>query len=278
MLLIFANSRPDLEPQEGETWTAGFDLAPRSIPGFTIGLTYFEAAVDKLISLPPGNAFSPLLDPVTYAPLIDKGPDGFGPDIARVSALFDDPAFSGTPIPPEEVGAIVDFRIQNLARTELAGLDLNVRYTLDSPVGLFDFHINASHLFHFRRQLLDGPLTDSLDTVTNPISIRLLGSLGWRAGGAKAALVANHIGDYENTRQLPAQHVSSWTTWNLSAGYEFSEAADSFMRNVDISLHVRNLLNRNPPFVDAAVSGVGFDVSNADPFGRFAAVQLSKSW
>ncbi|MEX2488016.1 MAG: TonB-dependent receptor [Pseudomonadales bacterium] len=278
MLLLFSNSRPDLEPQEGETWTAGFDFTPRSTPSLTLGLTYFETDVDNLISLPPGNAFSPLLDPVTYAPLIDKGPDGLGPDTTRVAALFEDPAFQGTSIPPEEVGAIVDFRIQNLARTELAGLDLNAQYTLESPAGRFDFHVYASHLLRFRRQLIDGPITDVLDTVTNPVSIRLGASLRWQAGGVQAALIANHIGDYENTRQVPAQRVSSWTTWNLSAGYEFDEDADSFLRNVGLSLHVRNLLNKNPPFVDAAISGVGFDASNADPFGRFASVQLSKSW
>jgi outer membrane receptor protein involved in Fe transport len=44
-----------------------------------------------------------------------------------------------------------------------------------------------------------------------------------------------------------------------------------------LSLTVRNLFDRDPPFYDNPI-GYAYDPTTADPIGRFVALQLTRSW
>ena len=270
-LFIFGNSA-DLVPQDATTWTAGFDVTPPSVPGLDIGMTYFNTEVENLIEVPGNNVFEPLQNEAVFAPIITRNPD-----TTAVSALLNDPAFTGTPIPPAEVGAIVDFRRQNLAKAELSGVDLSLNYGFETRVGSFDVTLYGSHLFEFKEQLANGPMTDNVDTLTKPNSLKLRGSLGWVNGSFNAVVIGNHVSDYEDRLSVPARPVSSWTTWDSQIGYAFQNPDSAQMRGLKMSLSVRNIFDRAPPFVDGS-NGVGFDAINANVLGRFAALQLAKTW
>ena len=272
--IIKFGSHGDVLPQEGETWTAGFDIRPTSAPAFHLGVTYFETEVDDLIDFPSINIFDPLRNPVVFAPIITRCPCSD----ATVAPLFNDPSFSGTPIPADQVGAIVDVSLQNIAKAELSGVDLELSYNWDTEAGSFDLSFYASHLFDFKKQIANGPLVDNVDTVTNPNSLKLRSSLSWRSlGGTYASVTGSHIGDYTDTLSSPERSVSSWTTWDLRLGYDFGERKIGFLEGTNVWLSIRNVLDNDPPFVDGA-NGVGFDSINANPIGRFMAFQLAKVW
>jgi outer membrane receptor protein involved in Fe transport len=286
LALTLSGNSPELKPQEGDIWTAGFDVTPESLPGLELGLTYFSTEVDNVIQLPleiPGTIF---LDPLTNAPIIRRIDPSNPDDIADVTTLLNDPACTDTSCvtPAEQIGAIVDGRVQNLAKVELSGLDLNAAYALETVVGTFGLSIYASQLFEFKEQLLNGPLVDNIDIVSKPNSLNLRSSLSWASGGMNAVLIGKHVGHYRNTLASPGClsapcPVSSWTTWDVQLGYDFSDRFSGFLDGTKVSLSVRNVFDKDPPFVDVGFdAGVGFDAINADPLGRFGALQLTKAW
>ena len=271
-LFILGNS-PELVPQEGTTWTAGFDIEPNSLPGFGISLTYFETDVDNLIGFPAVSLFDPFRDPVTFAPILTRCPCD-----AEAASLMSEPVFFSGPVQPSEVDAIVDFRIQNAAKVQMSGLDVNLDYELETDFGSFSASLYASHLFEFNEQVAAGPLVDNVDKVGKPNSLKLRGSLFLGFGGWHAAATVNHIGDYVNTLTVPESRVSSWTTWDMRIGYDFDNENSEILSGTRMSLNIQNVFDKDPPFVDGSAAGVGFDSINANPMGQFASIQLTKEW
>lgn len=284
LALTLRGNSPDLIPQEGETWTAGFDLVPDALPGLEIGLTYFDTTVENVIRRPDAVAATVFLDPglapiIRYVDTINN-PD----DLADVVALLNDPfcTHSSCATPPDQIEAIVDTRVQNVAKADLSGLDLSVAYAFETSAGAFDLSLYASYLFDFKQQLLNGPAIDKVDTIANPNSLNLRSSLSWNSGGMHATVTAIHIGDYiDNLGSLDCSltpcPVRSWTTWDLQLGYDFGDRS-GFLNDTRLWLTVQNVLDKDPPFVDVATSAVGFDAINANPMGRFASLQLIKGW
>ena len=69
----------------------------------------------------------------------------------------------------------------------------------------------------------------------------------------------------------PARDVDEWLTWDAQVSYDWS--GETERAGPQITLNVQNLFDEDPPFVNNA-AGVGYDPSNADPLGRFVAVEL----
>lgn len=287
MTILSLGKSPDLVPQEGTSWTAGFDVTPISLPGFKLGVTYFSTEVDDIIQVPVSSVISVLLDPIGNAPIItfcpETAPGVFGCDVATVTALMNHPQFISTPIPPEQVGAIADARLQNVANAELSGIDLSLTYAFETDAGAFDLSFYGSHVLEFTQQLLNAPSVDNVDRVGRPNSLNLRSSLSWNAGGMNAGVTVRHIGDYTDDLgsvecSLDPCPVDSWTTWDLRLGYDFGEGTSGFLNGIRLSLYVRNVFDEDPPFVYNSFSAVGFDPINADPMGRFVSFQLNKTW
>ncbi len=288
LALTQTGNSTDLMPQEGTTWTAGFDITPESLSGFKVGITYFSTEVDDLIQRPLLIPSTVLLDPITNAPIIRRVDPANNPDdLAAVTALLNDPTCrhsSCTSTPPDQIGAIVDARVQNIAKAEVSGLDLSLAYAFETAAGAFNLSFYGSYLFEFVEQLANGPLVDKVDTIAKPNSLNLRSSLSWSRGGMHATVIGKHIGDYTNNLASPACiaspcPVSSWTTWDVNFGYDFSDRLSGILDGTKISLSVRNVFDNDPPFVDVGGSAsVGFDAINANPLGRFLAFQLTKTW
>lgn len=276
--LIQLGNSPTMKAQEGETWTAGFDFQPGSPSGFNLGLTYFSTEVDNVIQRPTAFVSRILLDPIANAPVITVCPCD-----AEAAALMSDPTFQDTPIPPDQVQAIVNGHVQNIAKVELSGVDLNIAYPLNTEIGAFKLSLLASHLFEFKEQLVAGPLVDNVDTIAHPNSLKLRSAVSWDVEGMNVLLRANHIGDYTNDLgslncTVTPCRVGSWTTWDVQVRYDFSDRVAGFLNGTQLSLSLQNALDEDPPFVEIGSEGVGFDVINANPMGRFLALQLTKSW
>jgi outer membrane receptor protein involved in Fe transport len=53
--------------------------------------------------------------------------------------------------------------------------------------------------------------------------------------------------------------------------------ANGWARGLSVALSAQNLFDADPPFVNR-FTGFGYDAANADPIGRFVALQIIKSW
>ena len=88
-------------------------------------------------------------------------------------------------------------------------------------------------------------------------------------GDLSGLLAVNYVDGYHDAE---GRAVDAWTTFDAQLTW-----TPSAQRDLSLTLTVQNLFDTPPPFVDGP-TGVGYDPANADPVGRFAAVQLSKRW
>jgi iron complex outermembrane recepter protein len=74
--------------------------------------------------------------------------------------------------------------------------------------------------------------------------------------------------------------VSSYTTVDASLRYTVQSSSSTLLENLSLSLSALNLLDEKPPFVPGSLSsrGANYDPANADPLGRFIALEIAKRW
>lgn len=278
-LIRFGNSA-SVQPEEGTSWTAGIDIRPDSLPGLSIGLTYFNTALDEKIATPFGRLTDPLLQPDVFAPVIARVPDNI--DLGAVTTILADCTNCGT-LTADDFDVVLDRRLTNIFKSEVSGLDLNAAYEFETSAGSFHAFVSASHLIGFDEQIfIGGPLQDGLDILAGPTSLKVRGGVGWNYGGLDAALIGNYITDYVSDR-APACNVEtcpvgSWTTWDINAGYEFGESHSGLLGGSRFSINVRNVFDEDPPFVHLTSQGLGYDPVNANPFGMYVVFQATKAW
>lgn len=110
-----------------------------------------------------------------------------------------------------------------------------------------------------------------LDAGSGPIPHNELLDYG-RAGAISAAAFANYTDGFRDNLSAPQHDVDDWTTLDLHLSIDLG--AQGPIGRSQVSFSVINLFDEDPPFVNNA-SGVGYDPSNADPLGRFVAIELS---
>lgn len=280
-VLLKNGTSPDLISEEGTTWTVGLDIEPAAMRGLKVGLTYFSTEIEQLIARPAQTITQYLQNPQNFAPVIQRVPDDV--DLATVETFYNEPSCFCF-IPADEIDVVIDNRLNNLNKSEVSGLDVDVAYAFNTESGSLNFWLYASHLFDFKTQrFAGGPLEEQLDTLFNPNSLRIRGGLTWNRGAVRAAITGDFVGDYTADAGACGDSVegfcpvSSWTTWNLNLGYDFDERYSGFLAGTNVSLNVRNVFDRDPPFVEIPV-GAAFDPVNANPWGSFLSFQVTKTW
>lgn len=284
--VLFLNGpNPGLAPEEARTWTAGFDQEDFLVRDLKLSATYFDVAYDDRIADPLTSGISSLfaaqdlLGPLLVFPGSPEFP-------SLVSTNFPvDPSFNPFGLAQGDIGAFFDGRVQNVAATDVSGVDVSLSYSRSLEVGTLNLGANASYLFEFEQQNL--PLAAARDTLNrqgNPIDFRMRGNVGLDAGATKASLFLNYVDSYKSDFIAgPLQPVSSWTTVDANLSHEFSDLSRRSMLNgTTLSLSVVNLFDKAPPFVDRtrafSNAGQNFDGANANALGRVVSVQLSKTF
>lgn len=277
LTLLRYGGNPDLEPETADSWTAGIDISPPQLPGFSLSATWFDIVFDNQIGQPVfRNLVGALTDPALapFVALIDPSKPA---DLARVTALITDPTFTSPGLyPANAYGAIVDARSVNTAKAQVTGLDITAAYGFWRGEDRFDLNANLSRLFRYDRQLTPASKVDDiLDTAGNPVDLRARATASWARGDFGATLGVNYVDAY---RDAVGKTVESWTTTDLQVRWQ-APALQGPLRGLTLIASVQNLFDVAPPFYDApAPQNVGYDAANADPLGRVVSLQLSKRW
>lgn len=276
-VLVLAGGNIDLGPETSRTWTAGFDYEPMLFSNLEFSLTYFDIDFENRIGTPGPSTSSALVSPEAFGESIT-----FNPDQTVINELFNSPFLNNIfGIQPENIGVIVDTRLQNLASTNVRGIDADIHYSIETSIGNLKVDFNGSYLFDFVERT--NPATepfDSLNTVFNPIDWRFRTSAAWSRRGIDAVIFVNYVDDYESIRTGVETPVDSWTTVDLHLSYDTSyDFSNSFLEDTKISLNLQNLFNEDPPFVDLGFGlDVNFDGVNANALGRFISLNITKAW
>jgi len=274
-----------LKPERGKSWSVGLDLKPEPIPGLRASLTFWNAEFTGMITAPQ-PVFA--VGSVALRSLLTLGPTP-----AQIAA-----AEAGLPqgsLLPANIYYIYSFQQQNALNLKADGIDFDVAYSLDTRIGTFLTEIAGSRKLKMRQQFGDGgEWFDVLNTVginttfpSNKFAARL--NLGYKRAAWSANVFVNYAGAYLNWNgSAPftvlrdaafspvggGQSIPSFTTVDAHLAYHFDESSGA-LANAEIDLDGSNLLNRDPPFFNAAL---GYDPFNASPIGRLITVGISKRW
>jgi len=274
-ILALSGSNAELGPEEGRTWSVGFEFSPKFLPGFNLQATYFDIEIKNRFVDGFNELDTILTEEERFAARIMRDPDP-----ATVQALLTDPDFFNVfGSRPEDIGAIVDLRLKNIGRISTNGVDFTAAYGFETEFGSFDVRVDGSVFAKFKQaESLASPHISVLDTVRNPVDWRMRNSLSWSHHGFSATAFLNYTDNFTDDESVPERKVKNWATIDLTLAYRTEDRpAKAWLHDVTLSLSVQNLLDDDPPFFNNR-RGFGFDPQNADPLNRFIALQITKSF
>ncbi|MEP9359553.1 TonB-dependent receptor [Sphingomonas sp. KR3-1] len=266
-----------LKPEESSNFTAGVVFQPPMPAGLgrlTFTVDYWRIHQTNLIGLfGDNNALT--LD--YYLRL--KGSSN--PLVQRDTPTATEIAnYAGTGLtaPGRVIQVIDDYA--NLNPRTVRGLDLAMAYRLHkTPIGDFDFKVNAAHLIEFyqdpdaqKATLIAAQASGAIDA-TIPISgaesllrqngrptWRFTSTITWRKDGWGLGYYNSYVGSVEDTSaSLPdgtLWEVSDVLTHNLYGQYSFGRKA-GVLSNTRFRIGARNLLNTLPPIADGSYGYLG---------------------
>jgi outer membrane receptor protein involved in Fe transport len=278
LVLVEQGSNPDLKQETAKTWTAGFDLAPPFLTGSTFSLTYYSIDYDNRIVEPGADdPFAILTDGAEWASVINRNPTR-----AQVDAVCDSPYYQ-QPVSQclgSSPAAIIYGQLANLSSTKTTGLDVEAHDSLSGALGTLSLDVTGNYVFQFDQAVTDtSPAIDIVNTLANPLALRLRGTVGWSREGPQLPgpgvdVAVNYTGGYKNAGSSLVPDVSAWTTVDLRFVYRTGQGS-AWLSGMEFSLDATNLLNHEPPFVD---DEYGYDEDNVQALGRVMSVAISKRW
>jgi iron complex outermembrane receptor protein len=88
----------------------------------------------------------------------------------------------------------------------------------------------------------------------------------------------NYVGGYVQVGSgtVPSRDISSFTTFDLSIGYDIGEALSlGAFSGLSVALNAQNVFDKQPPFVNIAG---GYDPQSASPIGRMVMATMRMNW
>lgn len=274
--LQLGGGNPELKPETATTWTVGFDITPESLPGLTLGATLFDVRFRDRIDRPViANILGALSDP-NLAPFVQRiSPATNAADLARITALLASPALTTIAgvFPPEAYGAIVETRYVNTATLRVRGLDVIGSYRFDLGDDRIVLAANATYMFDYKQRTTPtSAVIERVGVANFPVAFRGRATADWTRDRLTLGAAVNYTSAY---RDPAGVRIDDHPTLDLQA--RLTPASNGPWRGVTLSLTVRNVFDRDPPFYNNPF-GVGYDPANGDPLGRYAFIQLSRAW
>jgi iron complex outermembrane receptor protein len=265
-----------LTVEHAKSWTTGLDFIPNTrIPGLSLSLTYFDINFRNRIATPTFNAN--ILNDPSFAGLVTRNPSA-----SVVSTACSGGAYQRGTLADclqSSPGAVLDLRAQNLQSVRTRGIDFTSTYARYAAYGTLKLGVEGTYLFAFTQQEgPNSPPAQLLNTQSNPINLKMRGTISWQRKRFGATTGINFQNHYRDTASQPNRTVSSFTTVDAQLRYELGSYDSGWLQNTRIELNAINLFNVNPPFLNNQLVGIGYDQENADPYGRLLSLQIRKTW
>jgi outer membrane receptor protein involved in Fe transport len=276
--LVVDGGNPNLGPEKARVWTVGLDFKPPEVEGLTAKLTYYDIVfTNEIVTANTSfNELDAFVDEAFLGPNIVQR----NPPSSLIQQLISEPTYANPlNVNPATIGAIYDSESMNLSSVKTRGLDFGFGYKGTISGTGIDTGIDGGHIFAFNNQFSStAPVVSILNTSYNPINLRLRARALATRGPLSGGIYINFTNDYSDNNVIPYGHVSSWTTVDAVASYEFGSSGGPF-NGATIALSVTNLTDRAPPYVSNP-SGypITYDGANANALGRFISLRLQKRW
>jgi iron complex outermembrane receptor protein len=281
----------NVKPETGITWSAGFDYNPSWLDGFHSSVTLFNnifkgavnaAHIQQTANVPSLFQFFQVCN------------NGAGCSTAQVNAFTNtgNGAITGA-LPTGGIYYLYAHDETNFLYLRIQGIDLDASYDFD--LGDYgNFHVgDYLTLFTQFKEGYDGANyfsikgTSGFNGTFSSLEYNTRLNAGWTLGPWAVDAFVNYMPGYHNwnsTSVTPlnanalgvptaGDKVGSWTTLDVNLGYTFE---DGLMGGDNVYVHVNNLFDQDPPFINTTANGTGassnaafgFNAFNASPIGR----------
>ncbi|MGV7208820.1 TonB-dependent receptor [Oxalobacteraceae bacterium A2-2] len=232
---------PDVKPERSKTWSAGVVFEP--VRSLTVSLDYWNIALRNQISA-----------------------------LAEQTVFNNYPKYAGL-FHYNAAGNRLDYVsliTNNLGEVKSAGVDVGLLWRLPrSAYGAWALQVDGTWVRKYDYQNEPGgPFTENVGVYADASPVfrwRHNATLQWHLGPWSAALSNRYLSGYtdQNAVDPPyAREVSSYSVWSLSGSY-------TGIRNVDLTVGVRNLADKEPPYTNQGTTfQQGYDPRYTDPLGR----------
>ncbi|AOS95626.1 Colicin I receptor precursor [Microbulbifer aggregans] len=238
---VFAGN-PDLGPEESESYNLG--MIVNLDEQLVLTLDYYNYDIENIIDSDTQYVFSNLgNDPVVV--------------VRRPTAIAGDPG---------EVVLIND-SFQNLGDLTTNGIDLDLRYNLDTDYGSFGFSYVMNYMLEYEelRPAADGGTRVNREAGDYELpEMRWTAAMDWNRDNISARLAVNFIDEFAQdaaVQQPGMSDIDSMTTVDTTVNYFGFD-------KVTVTLGVTNLLDEEPPMDYADFMGFTPTVHSGQ--GRFA--------
>ncbi len=289
--MITAGTANDLDPETSRTFTAGFEFERTAgRHDLSVSGSFYDIRFEDRLGVTPvpGNLNPNFAPGLAYQNpnLFPEGTVIFFPSQAQIDAVLaslERPVtLAGGATGVTNIAFINNVSLtRNLASTETSGFDFQFDYGMDADVGRLSARLDASYILDFTRKASETTTNvDSLNTLYNPVDLRLRGQVGLARGNFAGTLAYNFVDSYQTDSTPAAIPIRSWSTVDLGVTYRPGEALPNWLDNTVFGLSVTNLFDRDPPEVPPQTSFAinGYDPANASPLGRFVAVSVRKTF
>ncbi|NNG42864.1 TonB-dependent receptor [Pseudoalteromonas sp. NEC-BIFX-2020_002] len=244
-----------IQAESGETITIGFVWAPHFVDNLGITVDYWDISIDdKISSLDTTDILNGC-----FTGLIDS-------QCAKITRAFD--------------GTIdqVDSRTTNLAGMTAKGIDVDINYGFDLPVGSIGLNFAWTHFLergeeNFNAETATFILEDLAGRFENDTSYfedKILVNVNYTLDNLRVVYSANYLSSLEYsdlTYFNAAGELEGYKAQVESKVYHDLSGQYTFDTNTSIQFGIRNISNELPPYIETASNG-NTDESNYRLYGR----------
>ncbi len=273
-VLYYVGGNTALKPERAESWSATAVLEPPPVPGLRLELGLFHTRYSDRIVAPIALVYQSLSNPA-YADRITRYPT-----TAQTGALLAQSDnvtnYTGSPLNPANVVALIDNSFVNAARQTIRGVDFLADYRTDLGGGALALTANANLLDSDQLRGPGQPVTELAGNIFNPPHFRGRGSAMWTKGALNLAATINRIGGVEDNRFTPAVAIAGMTTFDFALRLQ---PTSGIGKGFDLLLSIENAFNAKPPLIrKVSYVDTPYDSTNYSPYGRVVSLTIAKTW
>ena len=261
---------PELEPQWADSVTMGLTYDSTRWKGLSVELDYIRVRQRSSIArLAPIEILQDVELRGPESPYVAGHPGslpGFDVRLDKRSNL-DAPNVTAPGQVAARLGAVsLDNPLVNLGSREVEALDLVFKYRLSwSARRSFDASVRVAYTMS---HVQDGIETAGRATVMNGTIPRwsVATTASYRHGNWRFSLMGRALASVY--AELDRLETGSYRTFGAGVSYRFGEHARAIFRNLDVSLHVKNVGDAGPRLAPLTFTFGNADTATYDPLGR----------
>ena len=249
---VTSGGNPNLKPLEGRSYTFGGTWSSASIPGLRLSLAGWSITEDNYIQ--------------SVTPQFIVNNEALFP--GRVTRNS-----SGTIIAVNDV-------IINFGKIQVAGLDYQISYDIDTDVGKFASSLAATQTYQYESQLVPNApsvsgLSRAQDSGNWAPRWKGTASLTWERGPFEIGADARYVGSYSDYDS--ARRIGDFWLFDANSKYQIGndlDFEDQILKNTYLEVGGVNLFNNLPQRSLYNFGFAGYDATQADIRGQFIYIRI----